>query len=41
MDWFWCIAAVIQAVMRNHILIVGFASALGVMVIYIKFENPN
>lgn len=38
---FWCIAAVIQAVMRNHILIVGFASALGVMVIYIKFENPE
>lgn len=27
--------------MRNHILIVGFASALGVMVIYIKFENPE
>ena len=38
---FWCIAAVIQAFMRNHILIVGFASALGVMVIYIKFENPE
>lgn len=36
----WIGAAVIQF-FNNQILIVGFASAVGIMVLYIKLENPE
>ena len=36
----WLVAAFIQF-FNNEILIVGFASALGIMVLYIKLENPE
>ena len=36
----WLGAAVIQF-LHNEILIVGFASSIGIMVLYIKLENPE
>lgn len=36
----WIGAAVIQF-FRNELLIVGFAAAVGIMVLYIKLENPE
>lgn len=37
---FWILAAGVQFV-RNRILIVGFASAIGIMILYLKLENPQ
>lgn len=36
----WCLAAVIQFLFPK-LLLVGFASALGILVLYIKLENPG
>jgi len=36
----WLGAALIQF-FRNELLIIGFASAIGIMVLYIKLENPE
>ena len=36
----WIAAAAIQA-LNNHLLVVGFACALGVALVFIQFENPE
>lgn len=36
----WVVAAMVQFI-NNSILLVGFASAIGVMIIYLKLENPE
>lgn len=36
----WTVAAIIQFV-HQDLLIVGFASALGILVVYLQFENPE
>ena len=38
--YIWITAAVIQA-LYNHLLIVGFAGALSMLLIFIQFENPE
>lgn len=37
----WMLAAVIQFINNNHILLVGYSGAIAVMVIYLKLENPE
>ncbi|MBR1866008.1 MAG: EAL domain-containing protein [Lachnospiraceae bacterium] len=37
---FWILAAGVQF-FKNSILIVGFASAIGIMILYLKLENPQ
>lgn len=36
----WCLAAIIQF-LNPKLLLVGFASALGMLVLYLKLENPG
>ena len=38
--YMWIAAALIQ-LLNNQLLVVGFASALSVMLVYIQFENPE
>ena len=37
----WVIAACIQGALGNRILIVGYAMALGIAVVFMQFENPE
>jgi len=42
LSWYalWCVASVIQF-FNNALLIVGFATALGMLIIYARLENPE